>query len=212
MKNLLIPLANKILISAATFLFIIFIFDFSAKASTFTSAASGNWNSTSSWTFSGSDGDGIPDANDIVTIGSGHTITITAPAECTSLTFLADASACSVIISGSNLLTVSGEIAINNDNDDTHKLLAVNSGTLNAGSIDINGGNGQKVSELSISTGTINVTGNFTDGNSGNSLLTFTGSGIINAGGGGANSFGNFNFTPSTSTVNYNSTGAQTVR
>ena len=48
---------------------------------TFQSNATGSWNNASSWTLlSGSDADGIPDANDVVTIQSSHTITLTANA------------------------------------------------------------------------------------------------------------------------------------
>ena len=54
---------------------------------TFTSKANGNWNNPNTWSPSLPllDSDGIPDANDDVFIGS-NTITVTANAECKSLT------------------------------------------------------------------------------------------------------------------------------
>ena len=53
----------------------------------FTSDATGNWNASGTWSLdSGSDTDGVPDADDTVTIGSGHTVTVTAAAACTTLT------------------------------------------------------------------------------------------------------------------------------
>ena len=46
---------------------------------TFQSVSSGAWSSASTWQLiGGSDADGVPDSNDIVTIMSGHTVTVAA--------------------------------------------------------------------------------------------------------------------------------------
>ena len=70
----------------------------------FSSAATGNWNASGSWTMiSGSDADGIPDADDNVTIGSTHIITVSASTtvECNDLT-VAGAAATSLTMAGAN--------------------------------------------------------------------------------------------------------------
>ncbi len=62
-----------------------------AKAGTFTSVTTGNYSTASTWSFTG-DADGIPDADDNVTIVSGHTVTInTLLSECTDITVNAGA-------------------------------------------------------------------------------------------------------------------------
>jgi hypothetical protein len=59
----------------------------SLNAATFTSnTASGTWTTASSWTFSGIDVDGIPDADDDVTILSGHSITSSVSVQVRDLT------------------------------------------------------------------------------------------------------------------------------
>lgn len=66
----------KKIITCLTFLFLVY---FAKSQATFVSRASGNWSSPSTWTITaGVDGDGnnYPDANDDVTIATGHTVTI----------------------------------------------------------------------------------------------------------------------------------------
>lgn len=80
----------------------------------FTSAAPGNWNAAGSWTLSsGTDADGIPDADDNVTIGSTHTITVDANAACNNLTLLGAGLGTRLAI-GNFTLEVSG--TLNGDN------------------------------------------------------------------------------------------------
>lgn len=59
----------------------------SASGADFTSnVAAGNWNVAGSWTVVGVDADGIPDADDNVTIASGHTITLQGTSNCDDIT------------------------------------------------------------------------------------------------------------------------------
>lgn len=76
----------------------------------FTSLATGNWNAAGSWTLSsGSDGDGIPDADDDVTIGSSHTITVDANSACNNLTLQGVSTGTRLSI-GTNVLEVNGTL------------------------------------------------------------------------------------------------------
>ena len=59
-----------------TLLFLGIIGILSSNAATFSSVGSGNWTDATTWTVIGSDADGIPDADDDVTIMSGHTVTL----------------------------------------------------------------------------------------------------------------------------------------
>lgn len=55
---------------------------------TFTSNQSGNWNVSSTWTTSnGTDAGGIPDANAIVQITGGHTVSVSDSRAASSITF-----------------------------------------------------------------------------------------------------------------------------
>jgi hypothetical protein len=178
-----------------------------AHAAACTSAASGSWATAGTWNAPCNVAGG-PTAADTVTITSGHAITVDAPAACTSLAFPSGA-ATSVTISGTNSLTVSGAITMARPGAGGTNTLSVGNGSLTAASIAINATTAGRTSILSINTGTVTVSGNLTSGG-GDSILTFTGAGTLNAGGtfmsGTAGTF-----TAGTGTVNFNAAGAQAI-
>ncbi|HNO99063.1 MAG TPA: autotransporter-associated beta strand repeat-containing protein, partial [Ferruginibacter sp.] len=110
--------------------------------------------------------------------------------------------------SGTNSLVVDNSISIGaGTGTGDNKTIAVGAGTLSCASISVTAtGSNTRSSGLSVSTGTVNVTGDITMGDV-NDDFTFTGSGILNIGG---NMTGG-TFTASTSLVDYNNAGAQTV-
>ncbi len=177
-------------------------------AATVTTAGSGNWNSTTNnkpWP-----GGVVPATTDAVVIASGHTVTVTANAQCGSLTFSAGNSNSAVNINSGITLTVTNAVTVNAgaDGGSKYNLLSVGAGTLSAGSISIAGGTGG-TGQVTVSTGTINCTGNISfSGTAANARLAFSGAGTLNLGG---NLGTGGTFTASTSTVNYNAAGAQTV-
>lgn len=133
-------------------------FSFSSIAQgTFVSRTTGNWNTNTSWTLSsGTDADGIPDADDIVTVRPGNTISLTGAQACSSLT----------VGDGSTNSTAKLDVAA--------QTLTV------SGNVSILASNGQRVGNLSISTGTVNIGGNLTSSAVSNAQIVFTGAGVIN--------------------------------
>ena len=101
MKNL--NLTCKIL-----YLVVVFIFSvLSGNAAIYTSVASGNWNSPATWGSAS-----FPIAGDNVNIVNGHTITVTANAACTSITFPNQAFNPTLTVNATFTLTVSGAVTI----------------------------------------------------------------------------------------------------
>ena len=100
----------KIVIISLLFLFLNAI---KTEAATYYSITSGNWNSNTTWsTTSGGTAVGagvFPVTGDVVNIERGCTVTITANAACTTLSFTnATNSSSTLTISGTNSLSVSG--------------------------------------------------------------------------------------------------------
>ncbi|MBK7213571.1 MAG: T9SS type A sorting domain-containing protein [Bacteroidales bacterium] len=148
------------------------------------SVASGNWNSTSTWSTSSNGGAGasVPVAGDVVYIERGKNVTVTVNAACSAINYTTT-TATSLTINSGITLTVSGTVTIPRSGSGIN-LLAVGSGTLNAGSIAFTSGGGTKRHEVTISTGTVNVTGDVTQtSSSGSATFTFTGAGTLNLGG-----------------------------
>jgi hypothetical protein len=86
---------------------------------------------------------------------------------------------CSLTLSGTNKLTVTGAVTMNRPAD-----LNVNAGTLNAASIDITGGTAANQANLNITTGTVTVTGSITFSGGITAIQKITmGSGTLNVGG-----------------------------
>ena len=174
------------------------------------SVATGNWNATSTWSASsgGASGASVPIAGDDVTIEGGHNVTLTAAAACATVTFTT-ATATSLTLAGFQL-NVSGAITIPRSGA-SENLIAVGTGTLNAGSVAFTSGGGGVRHEITISTGTVTVSGNVTQaGSSGSASITFTGAGTLNLGGTFLDSSNGTLTTFTGSSVNYNGAG-QTV-
>jgi len=100
----------------AFFLAVVLSFSvFSAYAANRFSVANGNWNSTATWsaTTGGTPGASFPVAGDVVYIENGNTITVTANAACTSITFSDQLTDPTLTVNATFTLTVSGTVAIN---------------------------------------------------------------------------------------------------
>nr|WP_294775770.1 MBG domain-containing protein [uncultured Flavobacterium sp.] len=168
-------------------------------------AGTANWGDANNW-----NPNGLPAATDAVTIPDNFNVTVNVAAVCSSLTISSGANSNTITISGTNSLTISGALNIgagsgNGDN----KIIAVGTGTLSCASGSITDTtNNNRDSEITISSGTVNVTGNITmNGVAGRNAIRFSGSGILNIGG----TISGGDFIASTSTVNYNAAGNQTV-
>jgi len=176
--------------------------------------ATGNWNATSSWsaTSGGGSGASVPVAGDNVFIEGDRTLTVTTNAACASITFASGAAFTSILNINSGItLTVSGTITIPRTGTADFNRLAVGAGILSVGNIAFTNGGGTNRHEMTISTGTVTVSGNITaTGATGSATITFSGAGLLQIAG---TMFTNAQgaFTQSTSTVEYNGAGAQTV-
>ncbi|MBP6003016.1 MAG: hypothetical protein KA746_06235 [Pyrinomonadaceae bacterium] len=170
---------------------------------------SGPWNDTATW-----GGLSVPVAGDTVTINSGHSVTVTVDAECTSLTFTTTAANETVTIDSGATLTVSGAITIPQANNGFSNTLDVGAGALSAGSLAFTSGGGASTRHrMTISTGTASVTGDVTQASStGSASIIFTGVGTLNLGGAFL-AAGTGTITPfAGSTVNYTGSGTQTIQ
>ena len=100
------------------------------------SVTSGNWNATSTWSASsgGPPGASVPVAGDDVYIESNHTITVTANAACTSITFSGNGS--TLTVNSSIILAVSGTVTKNKLNSNSSSLIT-GQGTLNCANIEV---------------------------------------------------------------------------
>jgi hypothetical protein len=209
-------LKGGVLLSFKSSLLILFLLSLAniSNATIYWTRQSGNWNASATWSTIGcgntTNTGTFPIAGDIVNICSGYIVTLTADAQCASITFNAPSLANGVTISGTYTLTVSGAITMNSPTAAVNSTIAVGAGTLNAASITIPGsGTANRNCIVSLSTGTINVSGNITfTGTANQARLTFTGAGILNIGGDlGAGG----NFTCSTGTVNCNGSAAANI-
>lgn len=202
----------------------------SASAVNRFAVANGNWNATTTWaaTSGGAAGVSAPVAGDDVFIGEAATNrTVTIPtgvsAACTSLTMGTNTDntvATLNFATNTSTLTVSGNLTMIRPNANSTSTIG-----LGAGSLTVNGTltlanhadsstAGNRVNTLTISTGTLTV-GNLVfeaqDAAGLQSQVVFSGAGTMNL-------KGNLTFTnnlgvitPSTSTVDLNGTGSQTI-
>ncbi len=146
-------------------------------------------------------------------IGNGLTVTMdVSSATVNSLTILDGNANTSLDFSGTNTLSVAGDITVANTNNNTTKVLNVAGGTLTiGGNLNFNEGAGARVTRVSISTGTMSVGGNITVNASGtatNARVIFTGAGTLNVA--GTYPAGTTLTNVVGSTINFNGT-AQTV-
>jgi hypothetical protein len=184
------------------------------------SNATGNWNAVGTWqqciiAGSWSAATSYPGQNagtGIVTIRNNHTVTLNvSPANnIGAITFATGTTnATSLTITG-RTLNVTNAVTFGapggNNGDQT---LTIGTGTLNCASLTMpNTGGANQDLLLTISTGLLNVNSNITmNGANDRNNITFSNNGTINVGG----DFTGGGFTCSTSTVNYNGAGAQSV-
>ncbi|WP_420581589.1 T9SS type A sorting domain-containing protein [Reichenbachiella sp.] len=182
-------------------IFCVFIFlcslvslDTIAQTNTWDGSASTNWNTAANWSLNL-----VPIAAHDVVIPNNFDVIVNTAAVCATLTIEGGNQDTFVDISGTNSLTVSGDINIGAGTGfGDNKTLDVAAGTLTCNSIIVTAtGSGFRTSGISVSTGTVNVGGNITMGDA-NCDFTFSGAGTLNLEG----SFTGGNLTPSTGTVN----------
>jgi Secretion system C-terminal sorting domain len=187
-----------------------------ASGLTYYSRISGAWNNSITWSTVGfgspTNIGTFPQAGDIVIIGGGFNVTLTGPQTSGSLSFDPGTSVTNTLDLSGNTLTISGAVTIPQINTSGANILAVGSGTLNAGSISFtNGSAGGTGHRLTISTGTTTVSGNVT-GTGNSSTIQFTGPGLLRLGGTLYTAALGFLNTGGFGTVEYNAPGAQTVQ
>ncbi len=111
---------------------------------TIVSATSGNWNSGSTWV-----GGIVPASTDFVQIANGHTITVTADAQCNSITFTG---AWAGLVVQSSCTLTTGSITLNSiSNQDSHADLSGAGAIICAGNLNIG-------SSITPAQGTIRTT------------------------------------------------------
>lgn len=200
---------GKIFFAIAAIIFLIggfFIFEANkVLAATITSTATGgDWNIGETWV-----GGVVPGEADTVTIASGAAVTVTANVAATSIDFLAGATS-TLSINLGIALNISGAVTIPRATTGINTLV-VGAGNLNAGSIAFTSGGSDVRHLITISTGAVTVTNDVTQaGSAGSASITFTGAGLLKLGGAFLTA-ATGTLAPSTGTVEYNSTGAQTV-
>ncbi|MFH1208288.1 MAG: filamentous hemagglutinin N-terminal domain-containing protein, partial [Candidatus Omnitrophota bacterium] len=179
----------------------------------FTASVTGNWSSlNTTWGVVGN----YPGQNaigDTVTISASAIVTldVTPTFSIASLTLdiATGGTGNGVTFGGAYTLTVTGAISTTAPTTNSMSVIAVGTGTLNAGSIAISGGSTlARYCSVSVSTGTITTIGDITFPTATNSYLTFTGAGTLNLGG---NLGAGGTFAKSTGIVNCNGSSAQTV-
>jgi hypothetical protein len=186
-----------------------------ATATTYYSRASGNWNINTTWStvsYASSTNTGTyPLAGDIVNIGGDRTVTVTAEAACSTITF-ATTNTNILSINTGITLTVSADITIPRSNTSEYNRIAVGAGILNADRILFTDAGTSSRHDIVISTGKVTVSGSIVGwGGSGSPTITFTGAGLLQVGG---NMFTNAQGTLTTvagSTVEYNGAGSDSV-
>ena len=180
------------------------------QTNTWDGSTDANWNTAANWSLNL-----VPIAAHDVEIPNNFNVTVNTNAVCASFTINSGANNNTVTISGSNSLTVTGAVTINEGtgtNDD--KIISVGAGSLICASITIaNTGGNNDDSEVTITTGTVTVSGNITmNGTATRNAIRISGTGTLNLG--GSISLANGTLDPGTggSTVNYNGSGNQTIR
>jgi hypothetical protein len=154
-----------------------------ALAAGCTATSSGNWSTAGIWSCGH-----VPTAADDVMIGNGLTVAMdVASATVNSLTILDGNANIALNISGTNVLTVTGDVTVENTNNNTNKILNVAAGTLNiGGNLNFNQGTQNRVTRVTIGTGTLTLGGNMTLNASGTGTaaqVVFSGAGTLNVAG-----------------------------
>ncbi len=167
------------------------------------------WENAANWTVSQGIPTLPPSTNDIANLGTTNVTfqpTISSAVAVKSISF-GSAQALTLTLGAGGSLQTIGNVAGVWTNNVTHTI-NVGAQTLTVGGdLALSDGTSGHAINLSVSSGTVNVTAALIE--SGGANLTFSGAGVLNLG-------GNFDYTsgtfsPGTSTVNYNGSGAQTV-
>ncbi len=179
-----------------------------------------NWSTTANWqrcvtngTWTGATTSSYPGQNSgtgVVTIQNNTNVNLNvSPAnDLGSLSIPSGSNTSSISFSGTNSLTVSGDVTIGaGTGSGDNKFIAVGTGTFSCGSISVAATtNSNRYSGITLSTGMVNVNGDITMGDI-NDDFTFTDGGTLNVGG----NMSGGTFTPSTGTVNYNGNNSQSL-
>jgi hypothetical protein len=193
--------------------------------------ASGNWNATSTWasTSGGSTGASVPVAGDNVYIAEGaNAYTVTIPsgysAACASISIGSISTSKAGVLNftdNTSVLTISGNVTMNRPNAGATTTIGIGAGTMTVnGNVELSyhtssATQSNKVNSITISSGSLTIGRDLIfgceDNTSLQSQIVFSGAGTLNIGGNFTltNSYGKL--TPSTGTVVYNGSGAQTV-
>jgi hypothetical protein len=182
-------------------------------AFTYFSRATGAWNDPATWStvgFGGPVAATAPGASDEVFVGGGFTVTVTAAASATAVTFQDTGSTLNGLdINSGQTLAISGAVTIpRNGNSNT---LNVGAGTLTAGSLSFTAGAGSGVQQVTVSTGTVTVSGNISGFSGAGTLISYSGNGLVQVGGTMFASGSGAIATVAGSRFEYNG-GAQTVQ
>lgn len=105
-----------------------------------TGKGNGNWNNPGTWQLapgSAADNDGIPDANDNVTVQSGHTLIVNQNQACKNLVIGDDGDFTELVIVASGQLDIADKLTVNSPTKTSEVYIGVH-GTLNAGSTTVN--------------------------------------------------------------------------
>jgi hypothetical protein len=177
-----------------------------------TGTTSVNWGTSTNWSLGR-----VPLNTDLVVIqnsvsGSNDNPTVNVAAVCAALTLEQGNQPITLTISGTNSLTVSGAVTINQPTDNNeNKIIAVGAGSLSCASVTMaSTGSNTSDCRLTISTGTVTVTGTISmGGNADRNQVSFSAAGTLNIG--GSITGGNL-VTFAGSKVNYNGSVVQIVR
>jgi len=106
------------------------------------SVTSGSWNSTATWsvTSGGASGASVPVAGDNVFLENGCTVTITANAACTNITFTGIGAAAILTVNASFTLSISGTITLNELANANSACTLSGGGTLSCANLEVGSG------------------------------------------------------------------------
>ena len=167
------------------------------------------WENAANWTVAQGGPSLPPSTNDIVELGTvafTHQPTIGSAASTKSITF-GSAQAVTLTLGASGSLVTSGNISGSWTNNATHTLSVGSQSLTVGGDLSLSDGTNNHAINLSASTGTIAISGSLTE--SGGASVTFTGAGALSIG--ADFNYASGTFTPGSSGVTYNGSGAQIV-
>lgn len=151
---------------------------------------------------------GIGPTDDAV-ISSGNTVSVDGNFSCASLTMQIANANNTLEISGTNTLSITGNLLMNVPNSGNVSTINVNAGTINCGSLTMNASTAGNNNIINISSGRLNINGNTTTGTTG-CQINISSTGTLELGG----TVGAFvlNLGTAASTIVYDSNSAQTMK